>query len=57
MHAARARCAHLRRLTGVDADAIWEWGALERVATGLLALKVGLAGGATMLSVAEALVD
>jgi streptomycin 6-kinase len=53
--AARARCARLGRLTGVDAGSIWEWGFLERVATGLLALKSGLPGGATMLSVAEVL--
>ena len=28
--------------TGLDATAIWEWGVVERVSTGLLGTKVGL---------------
>jgi streptomycin 6-kinase len=37
-----ARARRLAALTGLDAQAIWEWGAVERVSTGLLATKVGL---------------
>jgi streptomycin 6-kinase len=38
---ARARwLAH--RCGGLDADAVWEWGVVERVSTGLLGAKVGL---------------
>lgn len=37
--AARARmiCA----LTGVDAESVWQWGLMERVATGLMGLEIG----------------
>lgn len=50
----RERCAYLSRLTGVDARAIWEWGFVERVSTGLLATKVGADEmGREMLAVAE----
>lgn len=38
---ARERCALLSRLTGVDAQAIWEWGFMERMSTGLLGLRIG----------------
>jgi streptomycin 6-kinase len=31
----------LGHLTGVDPQAIWEWGFVERVSTGLLAMQVG----------------
>ena len=37
-----ARARRLAALTGLDAQAIWEWGVVERVSTGLLATKVGL---------------
>jgi streptomycin 6-kinase len=51
----RERCAQLSRLTGVGAQAIWEWGLIERVSTGLLALRVGReALGRELLAVAEA---
>lgn len=51
---ARERCARLARLTGVDPGAIWEWGFVERVSTGLLATLVGdHESGAEMLAVAE----
>ena len=54
--AARERCAHLSRLTAVEPHAIWEWGFVERVSTGLLALRVGREQlGTEMLAVAEAL--
>ena len=50
----RERCAYLSHLTGVDPRAIWEWGFVERVSTGLLATKVGADEmGREMLSVAE----
>lgn len=35
------RSSLLGRLTGVDTQAIWEWGFVERVSTGLLAMQVG----------------
>jgi streptomycin 6-kinase len=51
----RDRCAYLSRLTGVDPRAIWEWGFIERVSTGLLAIRVGADRmGREMLDVAEA---
>jgi streptomycin 6-kinase len=51
------RCRLLSQLTGVDPEPIWEWGLLERVSTGLLAMLVGLEGGREMLTVAERLVS
>lgn len=49
------RCAWLSRLTGVDPQPIWEWGFVERVSTGLLALDVGREQlGREMLAVADA---
>jgi streptomycin 6-kinase len=48
------RCRRLAALTGVDPEAIWQWGFIERLSTGLLCLKVGLEGGSAMLAVAEA---
>jgi streptomycin 6-kinase len=36
------RARRLARLTGLDAAAIWEWGVVERVSTGLLGTQVGL---------------
>jgi streptomycin 6-kinase len=51
----RERCAYLSRLTGVDYRGIWEWGFVERVSTGLLAMRVGADRvGKEMLDVAEA---
>jgi streptomycin 6-kinase len=35
------RCAYLSRLTGEDPEAIWQWGFIERVSTGLLLMHVG----------------
>lgn len=50
----RERCAFLSRLTEVDARPIWEWGFIERVSTGLLALQVGAEQmGREMLDVAS----
>lgn len=48
------RARWLARRCGLDAVAIWEWGVIERVSTGLLATQVGLAPwGAQMLEVAD----
>lgn len=49
-----ARARRLAAHTGLDAQAIWEWGVVERVSTGLLAKKVGLQPvGDQMLQAAE----
>ena len=51
---AMARAGRLAARTGLDAVAIWEWGVVERVSTGLLGTKVGLQPVAgQMLRVAE----
>jgi streptomycin 6-kinase len=48
------RARRLAALTGLDAIAIWEWGVVERVSTGLLATRVGLQPvGAEMLATAD----
>jgi len=58
LRAARERCAYLSRLTAVEPRAIWEWGFVERVSTGLLCLRVGRESlGEEMLAVAEKLVE
>ncbi len=50
-----ARAEQLADWTGLDATAIWEWGVVERVSTGLLATLVGLQPVASeMLRAAEA---
>jgi len=36
------RSRWLARRTGLDEHAIWQWGAAERVSTGLLLVKIGL---------------
>lgn len=38
----RERALRLAERTGLDANAIWEWGVVERVSTGLLGTRVGL---------------
>lgn len=38
----RERALRLADRTGLDAKAIWEWGVVERVSTGLLGTRVGL---------------
>jgi streptomycin 6-kinase len=50
----RRRCRRLAELTGTDAEAIWQWGLMERVATGLISLKFELEGARDMLKVADA---
>jgi streptomycin 6-kinase len=48
-----ARARRLSRLTGVDEHAIWQWGFIERVSTGLYALTLGYELGAEFLTVAD----
>ncbi|MGH3374740.1 MAG: aminoglycoside phosphotransferase family protein [Actinoallomurus sp.] len=48
------RARWLADRTGLDATAIWEWGVVERVSTGLLATRVGLQPvGRQMLAAAD----
>jgi len=48
------RARWLAAHTGLDATAIWEWGVVERVSTGLLATRVGLQPvGGQMLAAAD----
>jgi streptomycin 6-kinase len=50
------RARWLAARTGLDANAIWEWGVVERVSTGLLGTRVGLQPIAgQMLAVADRL--
>jgi streptomycin 6-kinase len=51
---ARRYCHLMAELTGVAEEAIWEWGYLERVATGLYLLSLG-ADGRPFLTTAERL--
>jgi streptomycin 6-kinase len=49
-----ARARWLARRCGLDPNAIWQWGVVERVSTGLLATKIGLQPvGREMLAVAD----
>ena len=51
---ARARARWLAERTGLDATAIWEWGVVERVSTGLLCTRIALQPIAReMLAVAD----
>jgi hypothetical protein len=53
--AGQARARFLAHHTGLDEQRIWEWGYLERLATGLLSLKEGHTEWAhAHLAVAEA---
>jgi streptomycin 6-kinase len=48
------RARWLAARTGTDATAIWEWGAVERVSTGLLLTSIGVEpAGADMLAAAD----
>jgi streptomycin 6-kinase len=52
----RRRADWLAARTGLDATAIWEWGVVERVSTGLLATTVGLQPvGRQMLEAADSI--
>ena len=49
-----ARALRLAALTGCDVTAVWEWGVVERVSTGLLCLEIDLElFGTEMLEAAE----
>jgi streptomycin 6-kinase len=48
-----ARARWLARRCGLDPTAIWQWGVVERVSTGLLATKIGQPVGREMLAVAD----
>lgn len=53
---AHARARWLARRTGLDTTAIWEWGVVERVSTGLLCTRIDLQPvGREMLAVADRL--
>jgi streptomycin 6-kinase len=52
----RERARWLAARTGCDPEAIWEWGVVERMSTGLLATAIGLQPvGAQMLEAADAI--
>jgi streptomycin 6-kinase len=54
----RRRSRWLARRVGLDPTAIWEWGVVERVSTGLLCTRVDLQPvGREMLAVSDRLVD
>lgn len=54
-HDPRERARWLARASGLDATAIWEWGVVERVSTGLLCTEIDLQPvGRQMLLVADA---
>jgi streptomycin 6-kinase len=38
----QARCQLLADLTGLEERAIWQWGCMERVSTGLYLMQIGL---------------
>ena len=51
----RERCAWLAEHTGVDERAIWQWGFVERVSTGLLLQQIGRTDEAALtLGIADA---
>ncbi len=49
----RNRATELAAHTGRDEDAIWEWGVLQRVATGLKCSSLGMPVGPLMLAAAD----
>lgn len=54
VRAGRERCAYLSDLTGADRQAIWQWGFIQCMSTGLLLLRIGQEqAGRQMLKVAE----
>ncbi len=55
---ARERCQLLSDLTEVDVTAIWQWGCMERVSTGLHLMEIGMPDlGAEYLRVANILAE
>jgi len=53
LHLGRERARLLGLLTDVDEHAIWQWGFIERVSTGLYSMRQGHEGGAEFLEVAD----
>jgi len=51
------RARYLARMTGADETAIWQWGFIERVSSGLYVMSLGLAGGDEFLAVADRWAD
>lgn len=52
------RARNLAARTGLSATAVWEWGVVERVSTGLSCTEIGLQpSGRDMLATADAVVD
>ncbi len=49
----RDRSRWLARRCGLDETAIWEWGVVERVSTGLVCVQDGLPAGPEMLAAAD----
>jgi streptomycin 6-kinase len=49
----RERARVLGDLTGADAEAIWQWGFVERVSTGLYSLSLGQGLGQPFLDIAD----
>lgn len=54
---ARDAASQLAVLTGTDTQAIWEWGFIERISSGLLLMRLGHDEGALYLSIADAIAD
>ncbi|MGE3074260.1 MAG: aminoglycoside phosphotransferase family protein [Dehalococcoidia bacterium] len=54
---ARAAAGQLATLTDTNPEAIWEWGFVERVSSGLLLMKLGHEEGALYLSIADAIAE
>ena len=54
LEAGIARCCSLAERAGVAPRAVWEWGFLECVSTGLLCTKLGLDEGDELLAMARA---
>lgn len=52
---ARQEAGRLAALTGTQEHAIWEWGFVERVSSGLLLMQLGHEEGASYLSIADQL--
>lgn len=54
LRSGQERCAYLSHLSGADPQAIWQWGFLQGLSTGLLLVRVGQeAAGRQMLRVVE----
>jgi streptomycin 6-kinase len=49
-------CQRIAVATGVDAEAIWDWGFIQRVSTGLWLLSLGIGWGKLFLDSAERIV-